>query len=136
MAVASAHLKKAPRMPEPTVSPVIVTPIPASASRTLRLARLTTVWTAIVGFLPDLIELLLNLLVADPRFAAAVADWFPRPLRYTAMAVLIGYAQKQRQLRNNTVAPIAGTAAEMSTPLANSTSPQIASPEPTGEARS
>lgn len=89
---------------------VVVRPIHAKESRIIRLARLTTLWTAIVGMLPDLIELVLNLVLSDPHFAETIAGWFPRPFRYVAMTVLITYAQKQIQLRKTTTAPIIGTA--------------------------
>lgn len=90
-------------------APVVVTPIHPEQSRTLRLAWRTTVWTTIVGIAPDFIEAFLYYVMNDPAFADTVAGWFPRPLRYVAMTVLIGYAQKQIQLRKATAAPIAGT---------------------------
>lgn len=104
-------------MTEPTAAPVVVTPIAPEQSRTLRLTWLTTVWTTIIGFLPDLIELLFYLLTTDRQFAAAVESLFPRTIRYFAMSIIIGQAQRHRILRNQTVAPIIGTPAAESLPL-------------------
>jgi hypothetical protein len=93
-------------MPE---QPVVVTPIQPEHSRTLRTAWLMQVWTFILGIAPDLVEMFLYLTVNDPKFAETVSEWFPRPLRYAAMAAIMGYAQRNKQLRRITAAPIAGT---------------------------
>lgn len=109
----------------PPAAPVVVTPILPSQSRTLRLAWLTTLWTAIVGFLPDVVEILLHLLVSDPKFSEAVEAWLPRSIRYVAMAALIGAAQRHRQLRNDTSTPIIGTPAAENLPTLNEAKKEI-----------
>lgn len=115
-------------MPDPIIpaSPVVVTPIQPAQSRTLRLSKWGTVWTVIVGFLPDLVEIVLNLFATDPKFAAAVSAWFPLPIRVVAMTAIIAFLEKYRRLRNDTGAPIAGTdRAEAALPLKDVPAPYL-----------
>lgn len=97
--------------PPPSTAPVIVEPIQPHQSRTIRLGWLTTMWTVVIGALPDLLEFFFYFVMNDKAFSDAIANWFPRTLRYPAMSFIVWYAQKSIRLRKVTVAPIAGTPA-------------------------
>lgn len=103
-------------MPTPSPSPLkpttlTVTPIPASESRTLRLTKLTAIWTVIISVAPDILQVVSYLALNDPQFAEALGRWFPAHIRYPVMAVILGLAGKHYQLRRETNAPIIGTPA-------------------------
>ena len=82
-------------MSEPDIAdapaPVVVTPIPAEESRTLRLTKMLTWAAPIVGFMPDAIGFLLNLWATDPTFANAVTDFIPVQYR----AIIVAYTSKR-----------------------------------------
>jgi hypothetical protein len=108
-------------MPSDTNAPVIVTPIPASQSRTIRRAKLMMVGTAIAAVLPDIVQFFLNLTLTDPAFASEISRWLPAPIRYVAMTAIMAYAKNQITLRKSTVAPIAGTPSAAAATLSTST---------------
>lgn len=88
-----------------------VTPIPASESRTLRLTKLTAIWSVVVAVAPDILQVLGYLILNDPTFSETIARWFPPQIRYPVMAIILALAGKHYQLRKDTNAPIIGTPA-------------------------
>ena len=92
--------------------PVVVTPIPATESRTLRLTKVLTWAAPIIGFTPDVIGFLLNLWATDPTFANAVTDFIPVQYRAIIVAIIIGIVQRYGYLRRDTAQPIIGSPGE------------------------
>lgn len=111
---------------QPTSAPVVVTPIPAQESRTLRLTRAITWLTPLVAMLPDLIGVLVNLWMTSPDLANALSEFIPLKYRALFTLLIVGLAQSYGHLRRGTVAPISGTVAAESLPQAT-TSTQDAS---------
>lgn len=103
---------KRPSVSQTSVEQIAVTPIPATESRTLKLSKILTWAAPIVGFLPDAIGFLLNLWMTDPSFASAITNAIPVQYRVIAVAIIIGIAQRFKQLRHDTSQPIIGSTGE------------------------
>lgn len=105
-------------MPDLPVTPVVVRPIQPHESRVIRRAKLMTLWTIILGVVPDIVHVIIYLLANDPHFTEWISRWLPPGLRYAAVIAIVTYAQNQIKLRKTTTAPIAGTpAAEAALPI-------------------
>jgi hypothetical protein len=94
--------------PRQTPAAVVVTPIPAAQSRTLRLTTVLTWLSYVVAVLPSALAFILQLL-GDPEIAAMVSDMIPARYRVPFGVIMFIVAQRYGQLRKGTVAPIAGT---------------------------
>lgn len=106
--------------PEQTPAPVVVTPIPAEQSRTLRLTRWLSWLSPVVAFVPDLIGVFLQMWMTNDAFADAVTNAVPMRYRIIMATVIFALAQRYGQLRRDTAAPIAGTNLAESLPQATS----------------
>lgn len=97
-------------IPEVAAVPVVVTPIHASKSRTLWLARWSTIGTIIAAALPTIVSVILDL-AGNPVIAKLIADKVPVEYRGAIAIAVVMLVQRFGHLRKVTVAPIAGTEA-------------------------
>lgn len=93
--------------PPPSTAPVVVQPIQAHQSRTLRTAFWATIG-AVVAALPDVIATIASLM-SYPEIAEVVYRYVPVQARAVIGIVYIVLMQSFARLRKVTVAPIAGT---------------------------
>jgi hypothetical protein len=96
----------------PTSAPtVIVTPIPAASSRTLRLTKWLSWLSPVVAFIPDLVGIFLQMWMTNDAFADALMNAVPVQYKVFVATLIFSIAQIYGQLRRDTTAPIAGTKA-------------------------
>ena len=83
-----------------------VVPKLASESRTIRFNKWTGRIAVVVGLMPDLVGIVIDLL-GDDRIAAMVADFIPLRYRALFVAVVVFIVRRNIKLRYETTQPIA-----------------------------
>ena len=93
------------------VAPIVVTPIPAEQSRTLRNIKWCAIWTAFLAALPTIVAFVVELM-GNPETAALISNYVPAPVRVFIMFAIGFYLRGSWKTRMDTAQPIIGSTGE------------------------